>query len=111
MSDDGSFFLLSRFKAKTKVQEMVVREFLHADDAVLCASSPNQQQELLDARICKKTVVLSLSSEYNFTLDDTPLENANKFSYLGSSVSANFCLDQELSMRIGKAAVTFGKLE
>ena len=68
--DDGNFFSVSRFKAKTKVQQFVTRELLHADDAALCANSTRQLQELLDgfSRSCadfgltislKKTVTLS----------------------------------------------------
>ena len=87
MRDDRNFFSLSRFKAKSKVQEIVAREFVYADDAALCASSPHQLQELLDAlsTTCKnfglsinlKTIVLSLSSEDNFT-KMTLLENVKK---------------------------------
>ena len=48
IGDDGNFFRLPRFKAKTKVREVVIRGLLFADDAVLCASSAEQLQEFLD---------------------------------------------------------------
>jgi len=38
--DDGNFFNLARFQARTKVQKFVVHELLYADDAAFCASSP-----------------------------------------------------------------------
>lgn len=33
--NNGNFFNLSRFKAKTKTQQFVVRELLYANDAAL----------------------------------------------------------------------------
>lgn len=121
--DDGNFFSVSRFKAKTRVQHFITRELLYADDAALCANSPRQLQELLDgfSQSCadfgltislKKTVTLSAEPHDNhqFTINDTTLDRVNKFTYLGSTMTSNATLDQEISVRLGKAASTFGRL-
>ena len=120
--DDGNFFNLSRFKAKTLTQKVVVRELLYADDAALCASSPEQLQNLLDcfAESCdwfgltislKKTVTMSQSNETHcFTINDTVLDNVDNFTYLGSTLSKNTTVDKEILTRLGKASTTFGRL-
>ena len=44
-------------------------------------------------------------------LNDTPLKVClASFCYLGSTVTENLSLDEELNIRIGKAATTFGRL-
>ena len=45
---DGGLFNISRFRAKTKVREMTVRELLFAGDAALVAHSEESLQRLLD---------------------------------------------------------------
>jgi len=70
--DDGNFFCLSHFKAKTHVQE-VVQEFLYADDPELCASTPERLQNLLycftDA--CEKYGLTIVSdTAHTFTIND-----------------------------------------
>lgn len=47
--DDGNFFSPARYKAKTRVEENVLREILYADDAALCATSASQLQQLLSS--------------------------------------------------------------
>jgi hypothetical protein len=119
---DGNFFNLARFKAKTKTTEYIIRELLYADDAALCASTPEGLQNMLDtlADSCvkfgltislKKTVTMSqANTPHTFNIQDTTLENVDKFTYLGSSMNANTTLDTEISARLGKAASTFGRL-
>ena len=120
--DDGNFFSLARFKAKSRVEECIVREFLYADDAAICATSADQLQELLDgfASACqkfgltislKKTVTLSVNQTHDFHINETTLQHVNSFTYLGSTMTSNLCLDKELSTRLGRAAAIFGKLE
>ena len=120
--DDGNFFSLARFKAKSRVEECIVRDFLYADDAAICATSADQLQELLDgfASACqkfgltislKKTVTLSVNQTHQFHINETTLQHVNSFTYLGSTMTSNLCLDKELSTRLGRAAAVFGKLE
>ncbi|XP_069996592.1 uncharacterized protein [Penaeus vannamei] len=120
--DDGNFFNLSRFTAKTRIQRVVVQELLSADDAALCASTPEQLQDLLDCftSACedfgltislKKTVTMSPSDRaHAFTINDTTLDDVEKFTYLGSIIAKNTSVDQDICTRLGKAATTFGRL-
>ena len=116
--DDGNFFSVSRFKVKTKVQHLIIREL-----TAICANSPRQLQELLDgfSQACvdfgltislKKTVTLSseLHDNHQFTITDITLDRVKKFTYLGSTMTSTPTLDQELSDRLEKAASTFGRL-
>lgn len=121
---DGSLFDLPRLKAKTKVSQASLRDLLFADDAALAAHDPVTLQGMIDKlnETCKsfslvvsvkKTVVLTQGSTANLEpvkLDDRPLEVVHKFCYLGSTVSDTVSLDEEINIRIGKAATSFGKL-
>ena len=104
--DDGNYFNLARFKAKTRTQRVIVRELLYADDAALCATSPVQLQDLLNcfSNSCdrfgltislKKTVTISQSNNtYRFTINDTFLDDLDKFTYVGSTLTKNTSLDK-----------------
>ena len=43
-------------------------------------------------------------------IDNNPLKVTDKFTYLGSTISQNALIDDEISARIGKASGSFGKL-
>jgi hypothetical protein len=59
----------------------------------------------------KKTVVLSQPSEnVSFDINDTVLENVDKFKYLGANIDKNVSLEYELSSRLGAVSTMFGKL-
>ena len=122
---DGGLFNISRFRAKTKVKESTVRELLFADDAALVAHSEELLQRLLDkfSESCKsfglkislkKTVIMhqvSVGSHSEITLDENSLSSVDKFCYLGSTIMKNLDLNNEISKRIGKAAMNFGLLK
>jgi len=120
--DDGNFFNLARFRVRTKVQKFVVHELLYVDDAALCASSPEQLQNFLNSfsDACNlfeltinlnKTVTLSQSPRtYTFTINQNQLEDIDKFAYLGSTLTKNITVDQEILIRLRKAATMFGRL-
>lgn len=118
---DGSVFNLTRLKARTRVQQE--GELLFADDTALVSHSPDMLQEMITRRssTCKsfslvvsikKTVTLSQGAldPCEILLDNDKLKSVQKFTYLGSTVTANLSLDDEISGRIGKAATAFGKL-
>ncbi len=44
------------------------------------------------------------------TIDNNPLKVTDKFTYLGSTISQNALIDDEILARIGKASGSFGKL-
>ena len=64
----------------------------------------------------KKTEVIyqpKPGSDYTaptITIDNNPLKVTDKFTYLGSTISQNALIDDEISARIGKASGSFGKL-
>ena len=82
-------------------EQVIVSELLCADDAALCATSAEQLQNLLDcfSSSCdkfgftislKKTVTMSQSTKrHHFTINDTTLDDVEKFTYLGSTLSKN----------------------
>ena len=59
-----------------------------------------------------KTVVMSQGTKNlnPILLNGSPLEQVEKFCYLGSVLSGNCGIEQEINSRIGKAATTYGKL-
>ena len=120
---DGSLFNLARLKAKTKTTTTIVRDLLFADDVTLVAHSESSLQKMMDclSAACKafaleistkKTVILSQADtvQASISLDNMPLQDVDKFCYLGSTVTSSNSLDNEINIRIGKAATTFGKL-
>ena len=44
------------------------------------------------------------------TIDNNPLNVVDKFTYLGSTLSQNAMIDDDVSTRIGKASASFGRL-
>lgn len=60
----------------------------------------------------KKTVVFAqgVSQPPKVILSDRPLEVVQQFCYLGSIVTTNLSMDEELNIRIGKGAITFSRL-
>ena len=46
----------------------------------------------------------------NNTIDNNPLNVVDKFTYLGSTISQNALIDDDISSRIGKESGSFGKL-
>ena len=121
---DNRLFNISRFRSKTKLKESTVRELLFADDAALVAHSAESLQRLLDrfSQSCgsfelkislKKTVTMhqgSAGSNSEVNVDGSSLDNVDKFCYLGSMLAKNLDLNEEITKRIGKAAMNFGLL-
>ena len=121
---DGGLFNIRRFQAKTKVTDFRVTDLLFADDAAIVTHDPVSLQRLLNklSEACNvfgltistsKTVVMQQGVDHirDFYLNGELIENVDKFCYLGSTVSFNLNMDEEISSRIGKAASTFGSLQ
>ena len=96
---------------------------LFADYAALVAHSQEQLQTLMDqlSNACtdfkltislKKTNIMGQGVENppSITISDYTLEAVHQFTYLGSTVTENLCLDPEIDRRIGRAATTFARL-
>jgi hypothetical protein len=103
-------------RAKTKVMEILIREILFADDAVLTSHTKTCLQELVNrlSHVCKefglsfslqKTNILAQGTDTALDIinGNTHLEVVETFTYLGSMVSSTISLDAEISSRIKTA--------
>lgn len=124
----GGLFNLRRFNAKSKTFPTIVRDLLYADDADLVAHSEHDLQSIID-RFSKACTIMGLTIslsktkvmftpapgnvyyEPNITVDGTHLSVVDKFVYLGSTISRDGYLDEEILNRIQQASSAFGKLE
>lgn len=118
---------MSRLKAKTKLSKTAVAEFQYPDDNGVAAQSSRDLQIILHAfhyaysklglKInVKKTQILFQPAPKDNTppdikIGESTLVNVDKFSYLGSIVSADADITAEVHQRIEQAATAFGKLK
>jgi len=124
---DGSVFNLRRLQARTKLLHMLIRELLFADDCALAAHTLEDTQALVSKFSAasksfglsinlKKTEVLYQPAPGNtripstVTVDSRPLQFVASFTYLGSAVSSNAMIDDEVDARIARASAAFGRL-
>ena len=124
---DGKLFNLRRLHAKTKVMTDIIRDLLFADDCALNAASEADMQCSVNlfSSACtnfgltintKKTEVLHQPApgrpyvEPSITVNGQRLNTVQRFSYLGSTLSQNVTIDDEVSVRIARASSTFGRL-
>ena len=113
--------------SKTRTSKVLIRDLLFADDCALLAHTVDDIQAITNAfarsarsfRLTislKKTEVIyqpKPGADYTtpaITIDNNPLNIVDKFTYLGSTISQNALIDDEISARIGKASGSFGKL-
>jgi hypothetical protein len=119
---DGKLFDLKRLKAKTKVLLEYIREAQYADDIAIFCDTASGLQTLLTAynntakrlglRInAKKTEILCIGEETDFFIDEVKLVNVNRFKYLGSFVSKDGTLKEELVARIQATSCAYGRLK
>ena len=120
---DGSLFNIRRFQAKTKTNNEYVFELQYADDAALPSHTADGLQHNLN-RICeayqraglvvnvKKTEVLQqqITTPSSFTANSAPLSNVQQFTYLGSILSNDCDISEEVAQRIKLAHAAFGRL-
>ena len=124
---DGKLFNLRRLHAKTKVKMDCVRDLLFADDCALNACSEPEMQQSMDkfSSACdafgltistKKTEAMyqpAPNKDYTvptINVNGEALKTVNKFTYLGSTLSRNVRIDDEVVLRIAKASAAFGNL-
>ena len=124
---DGKLFNLRRLQAKSKVQTDVLDELLYGNDMAKIASAESKIQEAMDRvlQACdnyylkistsKTEVVYQPApdkpySEPTITVNGQRLQAVDKFAYLGSTLSRTVHIDDEVTTRIAKASVSFGRL-
>ena len=124
---DGSVFNLRRLQAKTKVLTDTINDLLFADDCALNAATEAVMQHSVDlfSDACdnfgltistKKTEVMHQPApakpyvEPNITINGQRLNSVSKFTYLGSTLSRNVVIDDEVNARLAKASAAFGRL-
>ena len=124
---DGKLFNLRRLQAKTKVKTTTILDLLFADDCALNASTQLEMQQSMDylATACtdfgltistKKTEVMyqpapgALYTEPLISVNGKPLKAAEKFVYLGSTLSRVGNIDEEVMHRIAHGSAAFGRL-
>ena len=126
--DGGGLFNLARLKARTKCNLVVVNELQYADDAAFVCHTARELQESVSgvhsayARAGLKmnqtrTEVLAQctggsfdSAALRILFDDTDLPVTDKFTYLGSIITSDCSLDEEVVRRIALASSAFGRL-
>ena len=123
---DGSVFNLRRLTSKTRTSKVLIRDLLFADDCALLAHTVDDIQAITNtfARYArrfgltislKKTEVIcqpkpgAYYTAPTIIIANNPLKVTDKFTYLGSTISQNALIDDEISARIGKASGSFGK--
>ena len=124
---DGKLLNLRRLQAKTKVKTEVIRDFLFADDCALNTGTETDMQLCVNkfSDACtnfgltistKKTEVMHQPApgkpyiEPNIIVYGNRLKAVDRFTYLGSTLSKDVIIDEEINTRIAKASAAFGRL-
>ena len=105
---------------------LLMRELLFAYDSPLVEHSAEEMQKIVDAfsnaskkfglKInTKKTEVLyqpisTRTREEDIMADGNKLNSVLEFTYLGSTISSDGCVDDEIQRRMAKASASFGRL-
>ena len=108
----ADLFNVAHFRAKTKNIRILMRDLLSADDSALVAHSAEEMQQIVDAfsdvskkfglKInIKKTEVLyqpnsTKTREEDIMVDGNKLNSVLEFTYLGSTISSDGCIDGEI---------------
>ena len=104
--------------------ELLVRELLFADNAAIVRDNPSEIMHCLAQSISDWGLTLSIgktkvlyqpapgnwSELLSFVVGDNTLENVTKFQYLGSVLTRDKTLDEEIKNRLSHANYSFGRL-
>ena len=124
----GKLFNLRRFASKGKVFASLIRDLLYADDCDLVTHEEPVMQTLMDSfsltctlfglTISIKTTIImyipapgKIYAEPNILVYGKSLKVEEQFTYLGSTLSQDGSLDNEISLRLEKATKSFGQFE
>ena len=122
--DRTGLFNVAHFRAKTKTTRILMRELVFADGSAPVANSAEEVQIIVDPfsdaskkfglKINIKKVLFQPNSTRTrgdyIMVDGNKLNSVMKFSYLGSTISGNGCIDDEIQRRMAKANASFGRL-
>nr|VZH90165.1 unnamed protein product [Spirometra erinaceieuropaei] len=127
---DGHLLNQRRMHFQSHVSTTTVHELLFADDCALNTTSEEEMQRSMDllSAACEnfglvintqKTVVMHQLPPNSATAPNAPQINVNgtqlqvveNFPYLGSTLSRNTKIDDEVANRISKASQAFGRLQ
>nr|VZH93664.1 unnamed protein product [Spirometra erinaceieuropaei] len=128
---DGHLLNRRRMHFQSRVSTTTVHELLFADDCALNTSSVEEMQRSMDLfpAACEnfglvintqKTVVMhqpppNSATPHNappqISVKGTQLQVVENFPYLGSTLSRNTKIDDEVANRISKASQAFGRLQ
>ena len=108
----ADLFNVAHFRAKTKSTRILTRELLFADDSALVAHSAEPMQKIVDAfsDASKKLHNSTRTQEKDIMVDGKKLNYVLEFTYLGSTISFNGCIDDEIQRRMAEASASFGRL-
>ena len=98
----ADLFNFANFRAKTKTTRILMRELLFADDSALVAHCAKDMQKILDA--------FSDASKKYIMVDGNKLNSVLEFTYLGSTISSNGCIDDVIQRGMAKTNASFGRL-
>ena len=123
---DRNLFDHRKMKAKTKVTQTKLLELQYADDCAMVADSIESLQSVLshtsafyqklglNINIGKTEYMeyhpTNTQTQNNLHIDNNPLNKVNMFKYLGSHISANGYIDDEVHYRVKQANSAFGRL-
>ena len=124
---NGKLFTLCRLQAITKVKETVLRDFPFADDCTSNSHTECEMQTLIDrfSSACDNFGLTISTQKTKVTYQPAPnqpyadpsisvkgqtLKAVNNFTYLGSTLSRNVVIDDEVNRRLAKASASFGRL-
>nr|VZI49109.1 unnamed protein product [Spirometra erinaceieuropaei] len=128
---DGHLLNHRRMNFQSRVSTATVHELLFADDCALKTTSEEEMQRSMDlfSAACEnfglvintqKTVVMHQPPSKSATTPNAPpqinvngtqLQVVENFPYLGSTLSRNTKIDDEVANRISKASQAFGRLQ
>lgn len=123
----ADLFNVNQFKSSTRTSKVLIRELMYADDTAFVAHYHQEAQEII-TRFAKSATDFGLKINItktemmyqpppgrhdegeNISIDGEYLNIVKSFKYLGSTITINNKLDQELQLRMSKASQTFGRL-
>ena len=122
----ADLFNVTHFRGKSKTTQILMRKLLFADDSALVAYSAEEMHNMVDVfsdaskkfglKInIKKTEMLyqpnsTRTREEDIMVDGNQLNSVLEFTYLGSTISSNGCIDNEIQRRMVKASASIGRL-